>query len=86
MQDVDEEFTSADYNYVILLKEMTQEIKSLQNDLQVITNDEVRGFAKKRYMELKNKYFYLLAKDLELLKLYENDNKQEGPEDGFVPM
>ena len=55
MQDVDEEFTSADYNYVILLKEMTQEIKSLQNDLQVITNDEVRGFAKKRYIELKNK-------------------------------
>jgi hypothetical protein len=42
--------------------------------------------AKKRYIELKNKYFYLLAKDLELLKLYENDNKQEESEDGFVPM
>ena len=60
---------------LILEKELQQEIQALQADMQVITNREVLGFATRRYIELKEQYFNLLATDLKLLKLYEKDNE-----------
>ena len=87
MNEVDKEFLDPDYNLLILEKELQQEIQALQADMQVITNREVLGFATRRYIELKEQYFNLLATDLKLLKLYEKDNENlKEEEQEFKPM
>ena len=55
--DIDEEFNDPNTNFLILMKELEQRIKTLQNDLQVIQDPELRGFENKLYRKLKVEYF-----------------------------
>ena len=73
--DLTQEFNSPDINFLILLQEMEQELRLIQLDLTNIKSPIIKGLAQKEYLRLKKEYFYLLAKDLELLKMYQSDNK-----------
>lgn len=73
--DLTQEFNSPDVNFLILLQEMEQELRFIQLDLTQIQSPIIKGLAQQEYLKLKEKYFYLLAKDLELLKMYQEDNQ-----------
>lgn len=73
--DLTQEFNSPDVNFLILLQEMEQELRLIQLDLTQIQSPIIKGLAQQEYLKLKEKYFYLLAKDLELLKMYQKDNQ-----------
>lgn len=73
--DLTQEFNSPDINFLILLQEMEKELRLMQLDLTQIQSPIVKGLAQQEYLKLKEKYFYLLAKDLELLKMYQEDNQ-----------
>ena len=79
--DFSQEFNSPDVNLLILLKEMEDELRLMQLDLTEIQSPILRGLAQQKYLSLKEKYFYLLAKDLELLKMYEQTTETESLED-----
>lgn len=83
--DLSQEFTNPDVNFMILLKEMEQELRMMQQDLLHIQSPIIKGFAQKQYLRYKLIFFGLLAKDLELLKLYES-NDIDDSDDDFVPM
>lgn len=87
MDDIDLslEFSNPDVNLMILLNEMEQIIKLLQNDLLAVKSPIVTSFIQKQILHYKIIYFSLLAKDLELLKLYE-PNEIEESKDDFTPM
>ena len=87
MDDIDLslEFSNPDVNLMILLNEMEQIIKLLQNDLLAVKSPIVTSFIQKQILHYKIIYFSLLAKDLELLKLYES-NDVEDSKDNFTPM
>lgn len=87
MDDIDLslEFSNPDVNLMILLNEMEQIIKLLQNDLLAVKSPIVTSFIQKQILHYKIIYFSLLAKDLELLKLYE-PNEVEESKDDFTPM
>lgn len=74
--DLTQEFNSPDVNFLILLQEMEQELRLMQLDLTQIQSPILKGLAQKEYLEYKEKYFYLLAKDLELLKMYQVNEEQ----------
>lgn len=84
--DLTQEFSNPDVNFVILLNEMETELKLIQLDLTNIQSPILKGLAQKEYLRLKEKYFYLLAKDLTLLKLYEINNENEQDDEGYSPM
>ena len=75
--DLTQEFNSPDVNFLILLQEMEQELRLIQLDLTQIKSPIVKGLAQEKYLQLKKEYFYLLAKDLELLKMYQTDNEDK---------
>lgn len=89
-EDIDwsQEFSNPDANFLILLQEMETEIKLMQLDLLQIQSPILKGYAQEKYLDFKERYFYLLAKDLHLLKMYEKDNAQklQSEEDDFEPM
>lgn len=74
--DLTQEFNSPDVNFLILLQEMEQELRLMQLDLTQIQSPILKGCAKAEYLKYKEKYFYLLAKDLELLKMYQVENEE----------
>lgn len=74
--DLTQEFNSPDINFLILLQEMEQELRLMQLDLTQIQSPIIKGLAQQQYLKYKEKYFYLLAKDLELLKMYQADNQE----------
>lgn len=73
--DLTQEFNNPDVNFLILLQEMEQELRLIQLDLTQIKSPIVKGLAQTEYLRLKKEYFYLLAKDLELLKMYQTENE-----------
>lgn len=75
--DLTQEFNNPDVNFLILLQEMEQELRLIQLDLTQIKSPIIKGLAQEKYLQLKKEYFYLLAKDLELLKMYQTDNENE---------
>ena len=75
--DLTQEFNNPDVNFLILLQEMEQELRLIQLDLTQIKSPIVKGLAQEKYLQLKKEYFYLLAKDLELLKMYQADNEDK---------
>lgn len=78
--DLTQEFNNPDVNFLILLQEMEQELRLIQLDLTQIKSPIVKGLAQTEYLRLKKEYFYLLAKDLELLKMYQTDNEDKEEE------
>lgn len=75
--DLTQEFNNPDVNFLILLQEMEQELRLIQLDLTQIKSPIIKGLAQTEYLRLKKEYFYLLAKDLELLKMYQTDNENK---------
>lgn len=75
--DLTQEFNNPDVNFLILLQEMEQELRLIQLDLTQIKSPIIKGLAQTEYLKLKKEYFYLLAKDLELLKMYQTDNENK---------
>lgn len=75
--DLTQEFNNPDVNFLILLQEMEQELRLIQLDLTQIKSLIIKGLAQEKYLQLKKEYFYLLAKDLELLKMYQTDNEDK---------
>lgn len=80
----DEEFDHPDTNYYILMEELKNKIKNIQLDLQSIRDPELKGFAEKRYSDLKIEYFrllkdyasfVLLSKDFEEQDLVDNEEE-----------
>ena len=74
--DLSQEFNSPDVNLLILLHELEQEIKLMQLDLTEMRSPILKGLCQEKYLEYKKKYFYLMAKDLELLKMYQDEEEQ----------
>ena len=68
----EEEFLDPNINYRVLLAEVREELETLQQDLQNIQNPQLKGYAKKMYIDLKIKYFKLLRDDLTLQVRYSN--------------
>ena len=78
--DLTQEFNNPDVNFLILLQEMEQELRLIQLDLTQIKSPIVKGLAQTEYLSLKKEYFYLLEKDIELLKMYQTDNEDKEEE------
>lgn len=74
--DLSQEFNSPDVNLLILLHEFEQEIKLMQLDLTEMRSPILKGLCQEKYLKYKEKYFYLMAKDLELLKMYQDEEEQ----------
>lgn len=74
--DLSQEFNSPDVNLLILLHEFEQEIKLMQLDLTEMRSPIFKGLCQEKYLKYKEKYFYLMAKDLELLKMYQDEEEQ----------
>lgn len=69
----DEEFTNPNYNYEVTMNELRNRIEKLRLDTIQANDPEVKGFAEKRYIDLRIKYFKLMRDDLTLQKLYEEN-------------
>lgn len=79
--DLSQEFNSPDINLLILLHELEQEMKLMQLDLAEIHSPIFKGICQEKYLKYKEKYFYLMAKDLELLKMYQTDEQENAEHD-----
>ena len=60
----DDEFYSAEANYMIVRAEYKQRIQKVQKDLQTISDPEIKGFAENLYLRLRKEYFDLLKADI----------------------
>ena len=68
----DVEFTDPNRNLELTFMELRNRIEKIRIDLAQINDPEVKGFAEKRYIELRIQYFKLIRDDLTLQKLYED--------------
>lgn len=68
----DSEFFDVNENLTITLQELRNRIENIRLDMIQCNDPEVKGFAEKRYIELRIEYFKLLRDDLTLQKLYED--------------
>lgn len=76
----DEEFINPNRNFDTLMMELSDRIQKLRLDTIHVNDIELKGIAEQMYTDLRIKYFNLMAKDLELQKLYEgveDDQTQE---------
>ncbi len=72
----DSEFLDPNRNYEITMQELRNRIENLRLDSIQANDPEVKGFAEKRYIELRLEYFKLIRDDLTLQKIYEEDNEE----------
>ena len=72
----DAEFLDPNRNYEITMQELRNRIENLRLDSIQANDPEVKGFAEKRYIELRIKYFKLIRDDLTLQKLYEDQEEE----------
>lgn len=73
----DEEFINPNKNFDTLMMELRDRIEKIRLDTIHINDPEVKGFAEKRYIELRIEYFKLMRDDLTLQNLYRDDNLEE---------
>lgn len=73
----DVEFLDPNRNYEITMQELRNRIENLRLDIIQSNDPEVKGFAEKRYIELRIQYFQLMRDDLTLQKLYEEQEEVE---------
>ena len=72
----DAEFLNPNRNYEITMQELRNRIENLRLDSIQANDPEVKGFAEKRYIELRIEYFKLIRDDLTLQKLYEDQGEE----------
>lgn len=73
----DVEFLDPNENINITMKELRNRIENLRLDCIQANDPEVKGFAEKKYIELRVEYFKLMRDDLVLQKLYENEVEED---------
>ena len=73
----DDEFYDVNKNLTVTLQELMNRIKNIRMDIIQINDPEVKGFAEKRYIELRLEFFKLLRDDLTLQKLYEEEEYED---------
>lgn len=69
----DAEFLDPNENITITMRELRNRIENLRLDCIQANDPEVKGFAEKRYIDLRVEYFKLMRDDLTLQKLYEEE-------------
>lgn len=69
----DAEFLDVNENIITTLRELRDRIEKLRLDTIQANDAEVKGFAEKRYIQLRIEYYKLLRDDLTLQKLYEEE-------------
>lgn len=73
----DVEFVDPNENFVVTLRELRNRIENLRLDCIQANDPEVKGFAEKRYIDLRIKYFKLMRDDLTLQKMFEEEEVEE---------
>lgn len=73
----DSEFLDPNRNYEVTMQELRNRIENLRLDSIQANDPEVKGFAEKRYIELRIQYFKLIRDDLTLQKMYEENEEVE---------
>jgi len=72
----DAEFLDPNRNYEVTMQELRNRIENLRLDSIQANDPEVKGFAEKRYIELRIEYFKLIRDDLTLQKMYQEDEDE----------
>lgn len=72
----DAEFLDPNRNYEITMQELRNRVENLRLDAIQANDPEVKGFAEKRYIELRIEYFKLIRDDLTLQKMYEEQDEE----------
>lgn len=72
----DAEFLDPNRNFEITMQELRSRIENLRLDIIQANDPEVKGFAEKRYIDLRIKYFKLMRDDLTLQKLFEEEEEE----------
>ena len=72
----DAEFLAPNRNYEITMQELRNRVENLRLDAIQANDPEVKGFAEKRYIELRIEYFKLIRDDLTLQKMYEEQDEE----------
>ena len=72
----DAEFLDPSRNFEITMQELRSRIENLRLDIIQANDPEVKGFAEKRYIDLRIKYFKLMRDDLTLQKLFEEEEEE----------
>lgn len=75
----DAEFIDPGKNYEITMMELRDRIEKIRLDIIQINDVEVKGFAEKRYMELRIEYFKLM-RDMVTLEQMFGEEEEEGVE------
>lgn len=75
----DEEFLDPGRNYEITMMELRDRIEKIRLDIIQINDVEVKGFAEKRYIELRIEYFKLM-RDMVTLEQMFGEQDEEGVE------
>ncbi len=75
----DEEFLDPGRNYEITMMELRDRIEKIRLDIIQINDVEVKGFAEKRYIELRIEYFKLM-RDMVTLEQMFGEQEEEGVE------
>lgn len=60
--------------FINLIKQYKNRLERISSDLTLIKDPAVYGYAHTLFLNLQREYFYLLSKDLELAKLFEDTN------------
>lgn len=73
--------------FINLIKQYKNRLERISSDLTLIKDPAVYGYAHTLFLNLQREYFYLLSKDLELAKLFEDDTNipQENLDDIDIP-
>lgn len=75
----DAEFIDPGKNYEITMMELRDRIEKIRLDIIQINDVEVKGFAEKRYIELRIEYFKLM-RDMVTLEQMFGEEQEEGVE------
>ncbi len=58
--------------FINLIKQYKNRLERISSDLTLIKDPAIYGYAHTLFLNLQREYFYLLSKDLELAKLFED--------------
>lgn len=59
--------------FINLIKQYKNRLERISSDLTLIKDPAIYGYAHTLFLNLQREYFYLLSKDLELAKLFEEN-------------
>ena len=85
---IDKEFDDPNFCFIVTCEEIKNTLLSIQKDLQVIENPEVKGFALERFLKYKQDYWKLMESDIKLSAMInsaEQPQMQLENENDFIP-